>query len=359
MGTVKQSREEQFRRILSGEARGAGALLLRGALRLAEPVYAGVMRIRNARYNRGWGVRRLDRPVISVGNITTGGTGKTPVVHWLCERLRAVGHRPAVLMRGYKALVGERGDEERLLDGLLNRNGEAPVPIGAGADRLARGEEVLRERPQISVFVLDDGFQHRRLARDFELVLIDAANPFGFGHVLPRGLLREPLRGLERADALLITRAGTVNDAELEKVTATIRKYSPRAPIFRCDHVHGAVITAEGARELQDLRDTPVFLFTGIGNPEAFARQAGGSLRVVGQRFLGDHHAYGRPDLEALQAEAAQSEAAALLTTEKDYVKLAALRREGDLPVWRTKLLLRFHGEDEKSLLETIMGVLS
>lgn len=331
---------------------------MRGVLRAAEPVYAGIMRVRNARYNRGWGVRRLDRPVISVGNITTGGTGKTPVVHWLCERLRAVGHRPAVLMRGYKAAAGERGDEERLLDGLLNRDGEAPVPIGAGADRLARGAEVLRERPQISVFVLDDGFQHRRLARDFELVLIDAANPFGFGHVLPRGLLREPLRGLGRADALLITRVGSMDDPGLEGIIATIRKFSPRAPILRCDHVHGAVMTPEGQREVHDMRDTPVFLFTGIGNPEAFARQAGASFRVTGQRFFGDHHAYGRVDLEGLQAEAGRSGAGALLTTEKDYVKVAELIREGDLPIWRTKLSLRFHGEDEKSLLETIMGVL-
>src|SRR4051812_22379030 len=185
---------------MSGEARGVGAALLRAGLSVISPVYATVMRGRNAKFDLGLGVTRLPRPVISVGNITAGGTGKTPVVRWLCERLRDTGERPAVLMRGYKAAAGERGDEAAMLEGMLNRSGVQNVVVHAQADRVAGGLGVLRDHPDVSVFVLDDGFQHRRLARDFDLVLVDACEPLGYGRVFPRGLLREPACGLGRAD---------------------------------------------------------------------------------------------------------------------------------------------------------------
>ena len=173
--------EQVVRRVISGEQRGLGARLLRGAMRLIEPIYTAVVASRNQGYTTGIITsKRAARPVVSVGNITTGGTGKTPVVRWLSHRLRENGMHPAVLLRGYKSKAGSRSDEEQLLDELLNASdASAPVVVHAQPDRFAGSEAVLREHPDVDVFILDDGFQHRRLQRDFDLVLIDATNPFG------------------------------------------------------------------------------------------------------------------------------------------------------------------------------------
>ena len=205
-------------------------------LRAAEPVYSGIMAARNRVFDAGIGVKRLPRPVVSIGNVTAGGTGKTPVVRWLCEQLRSLGHNPAVLLRGYKSVDGV-SDEQRLLHSLLNPPGGAPVIVRANPDRFAGGSDVLRERPGTDVFVLDDGFQHRRLARDFDLVLINAAEPFGFGHVHPRGLLRESLRGLGRADAVLITLADAVAALALEAIESRVRQFHADIPIYHASHV--------------------------------------------------------------------------------------------------------------------------
>src|SRR3954470_9847499 len=131
--TLSESWEQFGRRVISGDARGVRASAMRVGLGVASPLYAGLMWARNWKYDQGFGVSRLPRPVVSVGNVTTGGTGKTPVVRWLCERLRGAGRRPAVLMRGYKAESGERGDEQAMLEGLLNRVGVQPVPVHAEA----------------------------------------------------------------------------------------------------------------------------------------------------------------------------------------------------------------------------------
>ena len=188
---------------MSGERRGVRASVLRGTLGAAEPLYAAAVRGRNWLFDRGVGVRRLPRPVVSVGNITAGGTGKTPVVLWLADRLRRKGRRPAVLLRGYEAegRPQRRADAARGAARTRRARCRPRIAVGVNPNRLAGGDGVLRGRPDVDVFVLDDGFQHRKLARDFDLVLIDAAQPFGYGHVHPRGLLREPLAGLRRADA--------------------------------------------------------------------------------------------------------------------------------------------------------------
>src|SRR4051812_23350103 len=194
--------EDFYRRVMNGTERGVAAMSLRALTSAIEPIYRGVVNARNARFDRGRSVQRVDRPVISVGNITTGGTGKTPVVRWLADALRARGIQPAILMRGYKSAPGQTSDEQELLRSQL-----PSVVVHANPDRVAGAQEVLRDHPDVQAFILDDGFQHRRLHRDFDLVLIDATNPFGYDRLLPRGLLREPLAGLARAHAILITRA--------------------------------------------------------------------------------------------------------------------------------------------------------
>jgi tetraacyldisaccharide 4'-kinase len=335
---------------MSGEETGLRAGLIRAATGVVSPLYSMVMRGRNAVFDAGIGVRRLDRPVISVGNLTTGGTGKTPVVAWLVGRLREAGDRPAVLMRGYKARPGEAGDEQAMLREVL---GEGAV-VHADSDRHAGGVAVLRERPDVDVFVLDDGFQHRRLGRDFDLVLIDATNPFGYGRVLPRGMLREPVSGVRRADAILITRADL---ADVEPIVARVRRYNAAVPVFRCFARHAGLRGRDGAvRPMESLGGRPFFAFAGIGNPAALERQLRANAgRMVGAGWFGDHHDYSRGDVEAVLAAARAAGAEVVLTTQKDWVKVGPLMRDTDSPeVSRVELALEFAGEDGRRLFAQI-----
>jgi len=196
------SQERWALRVMSGQDHRPHAALLRLGLRLIEPFYATVTKVRNGFYRLGiFSTRKLPRPTIAIGNLTTGGTGKTPMVLWLAEQLIARRLRPAILLRGYRG--DESGsDEQRMLAAHLGER----ASVVANPDRFAGAMTAVSHLPQPEVFVLDDAFQHRRAARDFNLLLISATNPFGYGHVLPRGLLREPIGGLNRADAVVITR---------------------------------------------------------------------------------------------------------------------------------------------------------
>lgn len=351
---------QQFgRRVISGEARGIGAAALRLGLSGLSPLYALIMRLRNAKFDRQIGVHRLDRPVISVGNMTAGGTGKTPVVRWLCEQMRQAGHRPAVLMRGYKARPGERGDEQMMLETLLDRPGAAQVIVHAQADRYAGGLAVLKAHPQVDLFVLDDGFQHRRLARDFDLVLLDASAPLGFGRVFPRGLLREPACGLARADAILVTRSDLVRD--VAAVDQLLRRFNRTSPIFHCSHEHTGLRAEDGVlHEISELAGKRFFALAGIGNPRAFARQLQAMPgQCAGQRWFVDHWRYGQDDVEQVIQQAKQAAANVILTTDKDWAKLSPLLKGGsELPFWRAEVALKFSGEDESELFALLRRVL-
>ena len=189
------------------------------------------MRLRNKLFDFGIKrAHRLDRPVISIGNITTGGTGKTPAVQWIARRLITAGHRPASLLRGYTVGASTQSDEAILLERSLK------IPVIANPDRVAAGRQLIVTHPEIDVILLDDGFQHRRLYRDLNLVLIDATNPFGYGHVLPRGMLREPLAGLRRADVLIVTRSDLIEGDQLNELKSRLRQFNPTAPILQSRH---------------------------------------------------------------------------------------------------------------------------
>ena len=348
---MARSKEQFVQDVMSGEARGAGPAMLRFLLASAEPGYAGIMRVRNACYDAGWfGAHRLDRPVVSVGNITAGGTGKTPVVAWLVKRLMEVGRHPAVLMRGYKSIDGV-SDEQALLAEA------AATVVHAEGDRVAGGRKVIAEHPEVDVLVMDDGFQHRRLARDFDLVLLDATNPFGWNHVHPRGLLREPMRGLGRADAFLITRVDQASDAQRTALEQTIRRFNAVAPIFAARHAHlgfraadDLPLSARGGRRF--------FAVAGIGNPRSLdvqLRQLPGEY--AGHCWVGDHHAYTPGDLDEIRRQALAVNADTLLVTEKDWVKIRRLDVSGlGLPVWRLSLGIVFEGDHGDALLRAIQA---
>ena len=378
--------------VLSGRAKGLRATALRALTSIASPLYSAATRLRNALYDADVGVTRLPRPVISVGNITTGGTGKTPVVLWLYQRLRNAGHRPAILMRGYMAKPGQPSDERQMLRQLISQDDDPPIeqshsrqiapstpspgtpgegwgggstdfaialhpPIVAQPDRYAGGQGLLRDRKDITAFILDDGFQHRRLARDFDLVLIDATNPFGYGRVLPRGLLREPLSGLKRARAILLTRTDLTN--ELASIIATIRRQNPDVPIYHSAATHTALHTPSNETlPLTHLTGQKFSAFAGIGNPQALEQQLRHHPGHLTQpHWFPDHHAYTRADVEQLLTDARQNGAQLLLTTEKDWVKISPLLRPTDTPpIHRLSLSLTFQADHEQRLFDHILS---
>jgi tetraacyldisaccharide 4'-kinase len=361
--------QHSYHRIISGEAIGLGPAAARAALALSEPMYAAAVRARNRGFDRNPAkVCWLPRPVISVGNITAGGTGKTPIVRWLASRLRDAGRRVAVLSRGYKAAPGSLGDEQRMLDALLNEPGKPPVLIRANPDRFAAGTTALGEHPAIDVFLLDDGFQHRRLGRDLDVVLINAIEPFGHGHVLPRGLLREPLSGLARAGAIVLTHASSVDDAARSRIVRQVRRYAPDVPVYQCDHAPARLKrpSPAGKTELapDELGARRVFAFCGIGSPRGFERQVrslAGSLS--GNRWFPDHHPYTAAELGELRTAARTTGADVLVTTEKDWVKLAALdaaaAKNGEIPIWRLDVEARFREDGEERLLQQVLHSLA
>lgn len=272
-------------------------------------LYAFAARCRARRW-RGR-ARPLSRPVLSVGNLTFGGTGKTPFVIHACEELLRRGLRPAVLSRGYRSR-GPAGNDEAML--LRERLPE--VPHLQNPDRQAAGRTL---EGTVDCFVLDDGFQHLPLRRDVDIVLIDATDPFGGGYCPPAGRLREPLSALDRATLVVITRADLVSHDSLGETMREVRART-RAPVAT-----GRFRTSCA----EDLRGREVVLACGIGNPRAFrlTLQAAGA-RVAGERRFPDHHAY-----EPAEAAALAAQPLPVAVTEKDAVKLRPLWPAGGAPL--------------------------
>ena len=350
---------------MSRREKGPRAALLRGALAVAEPFYAAAAVSRNWLFDTGLRkTTRLPRPVISVGNLTTGGTGKTPAVRWLAERLSDAGRRVGVVSRGYGATPGELGDEQLMLRRLLNESGAArDVAVVAHPDRVAAGRRLLGKRPEVDAIVLDDGFQHRRLARDLDIVLVSAANPFGYEHVLPRGMLREAPRGLVRAGAVILTHADRATEDQVLAIERRVRAHNATVPIYRAIHAPSALRVADDERPLpaNALRGSRWFALSAIADPEAFVRQ----VRSIagdgaGQRSFPDHNDYGGADLVAVRRDALAAGADAIVTTEKDWAKLRTLPGAvtGTPPIWRLDVVIRFTRDaDEQRLWEQVLRV--
>ena len=304
--------------------------------------YGAVARLRARAYEKGLlRQQHLDGAVISVGNLTVGGTGKTPMVLWLAEKLVAEGKKVGILTRGYRgreSAGGSTSDEVQLLQARLGDR----VAFGIGAERFERGQELVKQG--VKCFILDDGFQHLQLARDVDIVLIDATNPFGGRHLLPAGRLREPKTALSRADIIVITRSHHAPGLE-----AAIRRESD-APIFysrtRLDSVV-AWAPGKSSDEIPHLEDKKLFAFCGIGNPSAFvADLRDWGFQVAGHRFFPDHHRYKLDDLHAIGMEAGRAGTSALVCTEKDIFNLGELRFQS-LGVFYCRISLEVDRDDQ------------
>lgn len=276
-------------------------------------------------YDHGWiPAQRVDAPVVSVGNLTAGGTGKTPFVHMLVHEFLRRGQRPGIVSRGYGASgEGEDNDETRMAADLVRAGAEM-----IQSPRRAVGARKLIERGA-TVIIMDDGFQHRALARDLDFVLCDATRPWGLPEppqggdsvkaLLPRGLLREPPSALARADALVVTRVDQVSEARLERLERELERHAPGVGVLHASH-RATRLRSCGEGETVEpsaLAGETVDLVSGIGNPEAFERTVTGlGAKIREHRSFPDHHPYVASDLEGLGGEGVR-----LVTTAKDAVK--------------------------------------
>jgi tetraacyldisaccharide 4'-kinase len=328
--TPRTDREGWYESVISGQRRGFAAGTARCLLRISSWFYGLAVSLRNSRYDLGWkSVSQSPLPVISLGNLTTGGTGKTPLAAFVARWYRDHGVRVCFLSRGYGAREGNANDEALVLEQLC-----PDVPHLQNADRIASAR-IAHDELASQLLVLDDGFQHRRISRDLDLVLVDALNPWGYGALLPRGLLREPARSLRRASLIVLTRTDQAPAGQLETIRRQISETAPACDVIEVAFPPDRLLPSTGAaREIAALRGQPVAAFCGIGNPRAFRQSLiGAGFEVTDFRQFPDHHAYTRADIDSLRHWADFLPVAALVTTQKDLVKLP-LDQLGERPLW-------------------------
>jgi len=318
-------------------------------------LYGAITRARASLYERGtFRSSLLPLPVISVGNITAGGTGKTPLVEWVARTLAGADKKVCILTRGY----GRDNPNEHILVSdfkkvLSNPNAAGDEPyllasnllgiaaVVSDANRLRGGQGAIKHLGA-ECFVLDDGFQHLQLKRDLNIVTIDATNPFGGAKMLPVGLLREPLSGLKRADCFVLTRCDQID--EVNSVHSELAKLSGDRPIF-----HSRMAT-RGVKPIHNSATSnpsqPIAAFCAVGNPTSFFNQLRASgYEVSLQKSFPDHHRYTQQEVDALNESAKQSGALSLITTAKDAVKLQTLSTS--LPTYSLEIEIEIENSAE------------
>lgn len=326
--------------------------------------------LRTAAYRRGWlRTRRLRRPVVSVGNLSVGGTGKTPFVAFLAERLMARGLKPAILTRGYGRRTGsglitiepgsgrapdprEVGDEPALLARKL-----PAVPIVVSADRYRAGL-LAEDKFKVDVHILDDGFQHFALARDLDIVLLDATQELSDRELMPAGRLRETCASLERAHYVVLTRSELADPRPTEE---RVRKINSKAGIFHSStKLQGVMdISSRKISALQAALEGPAYAFSGIGNPPAFfADLAQWGFSVAARAEFQDHHVYKPDEITRLVANARKAGAKILLTTEKDALNFPRMEKT-EIPILACVIQAEVHEADgfEEALFDRLGAV--
>jgi tetraacyldisaccharide 4'-kinase len=330
---------------------GVSAAAARAGLRLLSGAWGLAWLAKEAAYRSG--LRRshaLPLPALSVGNLVAGGTGKTPFVAWTVRRLRERGAVPGVLSRGYGPRTKDGlSDEGAVLDATLGGVAQVEDP-----DRRHGAARLVAEHPEVDVLVLDDAFQHRRVARDVDVVLLDAMCPFGHGHLLPRGTLREPLRALARADVVVVTRAERAAEDAVSRIAERVRSVTDASLAVAC--TRAVALETDGVRGPPGaLRGRRVVACCGIGNPDAFVgtlRDAGAD--VVATHFVGDHAPLSPGDWDRARALLRSRAADAIVVTRKDAVKGSA--RSADAWVLDVETVVV---EGEGHLMRVLDGLLA
>jgi tetraacyldisaccharide 4'-kinase len=286
-------------------------------------IYGAIVRARAQAYAKGRRKqKRLRAAVVSVGNLTVGGAGKTPMVLWLAEKFLAQGQRVAILSRGYRGQQGS-SDEVALLRARLGQR----ATVAVGADRFATGAALEAAQP-VDLFLLDDGFQHLELARDVDILLMDASHALTGEALLPAGLLREPVSAMARADILVFTRAET--QPGISGAVSNLQSYPVFAATTKLLGFRRLGCQDSGLLSSEQIGAGPFLAFCGLGNPQQFFRDlATWGVSVSGQKIFPDHHRYTVANVVALERAATRDHASAMITTEKDANNLSGVRLEG------------------------------
>ncbi|MCF6149266.1 MAG: tetraacyldisaccharide 4'-kinase [Candidatus Kuenenia sp.] len=334
-----------YLRVVREDLSGIVPETLRQILNLLSKIYGFSMKTRIFFYTKGiFKKNRLPVPVISVGNITTGGTGKTPVVEYLTKYVEKKGKRVVVISRGYASKIQqekETATNEMCNDEYLLFKENIPGIVNIlGKDRVKSGWEAIN-RHRAEYLLLDDGFQHLRLTRDLNIVLIDALEPFGYEHVLPRGFLREPLEGLRRADIFLLTHTDQISDEKKQVIIHRLHNIARNIPII--ESIHKSVCleseSTEKSFNVTWLKGKKIFAFCAIGNPLSFRKslQSLGAV-LLGFREFSDHHAYTPSEVKILNEEAKCVAPDAFVVTQKDRVKLGKTTHGWAFPLLTLKM---------------------
>ena len=360
--------QKYFRELIEGKRTGLQADVLRFMLSCCEKPYFVASSTRNAFYDRGWfRSRQVPIPIVSVGNLTLGGTGKTPMVAYLVKWFLSHKIRPGIVSRGYKKPSDSKTPGKLNDEGMELEIRFPEVPHLQSPDRIAASLALLQKYP-VDVIVLDDGFQHRRIARNLDIVLIDSLEPFGLDRLFPRGTLRESLHSLSRADVVLISRADMVDESRRNEIQSRVRKFTPNAIIGEVIHKPTSLIahyeetpqtdsslfsdmstfTVRQTCSVAWLAGKKIVAFSGIARPEAFRK----SLERCGANVLEfvhfpDHHDFSSSDVERLTAIAKAANAAAVLCTMKDIVKIRK-RNLDNVPLWSVEIGLEFQSGEEQ-----------
>jgi tetraacyldisaccharide 4'-kinase len=321
-------------------------------------VYERATQLRNGWYDVNPG-KHADRPVVSVGNLSAGGTGKTPMVVHLAQVLRDMGRVPCIAMRGYRSATGNPADSDeaqqyaRLLPG---------VPLAVGPNRLEELKILFTtsKGARVDCVLMDDGFQHRQLWRDCDLVLIDATRSPFEDRQLPAGFLREPATGLKRAHAVVITHAESAPPGKVAEITAKVEEVTGRPPLAVCRHVWKALVSGEGQKERtvspEFFRGRRVALGCAIGNPRPLVSFVRSYAEVVHEAVLPDHDPFAGATLDAFVRGAKEGRAEVILVTEKDWSKLRGVPEDRwPCPVLRPRLALGFD-KGQGDLADLVIG---
>ncbi|MGQ3684783.1 MAG: tetraacyldisaccharide 4'-kinase [Candidatus Loosdrechtia sp.] len=335
---------EYYIKVIAGERSGSFSGAIRKALYLISKLYEFVVKTRIFFYKKGIFKRvRLPVPVISVGNITIGGTGKTPVVEYVSKYLRGKGKRVAILSRGYASRIKQNNSsfEDACNDEyLLLRENIPDVPNLLHKDRVKTGLKAIQYF-NAEYLVLDDGFQHLRLIRDIDMVVIDALNPFGYEEIIPCGMLREPLRDLGRAGMIILTHVDQCGHDKVRFIIGRLNKLAEDVPVIQTVHKPVCLELVDNASSLDVcyLYGKRVFAFCAIGNPVSFRKSIEGlGCVLLGFRIFPDHHIYTVSELKELNSEAQRNKPDAIIITQKDKVKIKNVQGIWDFPVWVLKM---------------------
>lgn len=343
--------KEFYLSIASGHIKGTVASLALNLLRPASYLYGGLLWTRSLLYRQGFfPVVRLPLPVISVGNITVGGTGKTPFTEFLVKFLTRNGKKVAILSRGYGGTNGMNDEAKEFREKLPG------VPILLGKDRVANARMAIEKfHPQC--LILDDGFQHLKIARDLDIVIIDSLEPFGTGNLIPAGTLREPMSSLRRAGLFVLSKTNLCAPGELQKIKAGLRALDSSTPIIETVHHPLYLEDMKGNRlETSHLNRKRILAFCGLGSPTSFEK----TLRLLGANLVGfkrfpDHHLYSPEEEKGLMAETLRQKADFIVTTNKDRVKLQ--EKDWPTPLFSLRIEIRIT-QSQGALIDALRRIL-